>query len=88
MERFGPPHPAQSGGIAQALPERLFLLADGRATAGTDVVESFLVEQHQQQALAHRHGSLALLAVDLAHFQGFKISSLGRTRRHFGRYSL
>src|SRR3954453_2955858 len=43
---------------------RHLALADRRSAAGAKIIVDFLVGENQKEPLAHRHGGLALLAVE------------------------
>ena len=77
-------HPLDSRPLSRS-PPRLLLFPHRRATPGADVIEDFLVEQHQEKALSHWHGTFAGRAEEQARLQVFKILLLLR-RRHRNRH--
>ena len=68
---------SESRPLSRSLP-RLLLLPHLRATPGADVAVNFLIEQHQQKTLSHRHGASAVRAEEFARLQVFKILLLVR----------
>jgi len=51
-------HPLDSRPLSRS-PPRLPLFPHRRATPSADVIEDFFVEQHQEKALSHWHGTFA-----------------------------
>jgi len=74
-------HPLDSRPLSRS-PPRLLLFPHRRATPSADVIEDFFVEQHQEKALSHWHGTFAGRAEEQARLQVFKILLLLRRRHH------